>query len=90
MRGCHPLLGNDDRCGRGVCWQAARGGHLTPALCAAGRERVQARGRARRLHSAYVELLDANAQELGFAERSRLQEANMHAVMAGMNAVRVG
>lgn len=57
-------------------------------LCA-GRERVQSAGRARKLGSRFVEIVEATPGELALVRKARQEEQNMKAALAGLASVRI-
>lgn len=57
------------------------------ALSAAGRERVQSAGRARKFGSRFVEIIEASHEELALIRKSRTEEANMRAAVRALGAL---
>lgn len=55
--------------------------------CAAGRERVQSAGRARKFGSRFVEIIEATHEELALICKSRAEEANMKAAVRALGAM---
>ncbi|KAL4424248.1 hypothetical protein ABPG75_001549 [Micractinium tetrahymenae] len=54
-----------------------------------GRERVQSAGRARKLGSRFVEIVEATPAELALVRKARQEEQNMRAALAGLTSMRI-
>ena len=63
--------------------------HGVLVLNTAGRERVQSMGRARKLGSRFVEIIEASPAELALVNKSRREQDNMQAAVRAMSDMKV-
>jgi hypothetical protein len=57
-------------------------------MCA-GRERVQSAGRARKIGSRFVEIVERNPAELAMVQKARLEADNMRTAVHSLSRMRI-